>query len=256
MSVPAAHERPCGASSVRARLCLLGVCLVASGCGDRPERGASTDARQDLVASTASRKAAGSSVRASAAPRRGRRSTVFRVSLGSRATLGRAGSRRRLYVASARGPFQAACVVELETYIERGRPGEVVAASLDPATAKGGRWCRGRYRGRVRYVDTFACPAKGVCRIPRGFQQVGRVVGRFSFRVRWTRGASVAICRMTSLLPRRRCGRRPERVVEALQESAQHSEVARRRAGGSVLLDLGDDLACSVLRPSTAFGET
>ena len=138
----------------------------------------------DLVASETSRKAADSSVRVAVTPRRGRRLTVFRASLRSRATLGRAGSWRRRYVATARGPFKAACVVELEAFIDRGRPGETVAGALAPAAAKGGRWGRGRYRGRVRYIDTFASPAEGVCRTPRGFQQVDGVVGRFAFRVR------------------------------------------------------------------------
>lgn len=169
---------------MRVHLCLLGLCLVAGGCGDRAERGASTGVADDLVPSEASREAAGASVRVSVTPRSGRRATVFRVSLRSRASLGRAGSRRRLYAAAARGPFKAACVVDLAAFIDRGRRGEVVAGSLDPTTAKGGRWCRGRYRGQVRYVDTFACPVKDVCVVPRGFQKVEGVVGRFSFRVR------------------------------------------------------------------------
>jgi hypothetical protein len=48
---------------------------------------------------------------------------------------------------------------------------------------------------------------------------------------------------------------RPERLVQALQEPAQHGEVAPAEQSAPVLLDLSDDFPRCFLRPSAALGE-
>jgi hypothetical protein len=55
---------------------------------------------------------------------------------------------------------------------------------LDPRKQKGGRWCRGRFRGTLVYYSTFACPDKGVCRPPKDFPNRRQTVGRAAFDVR------------------------------------------------------------------------
>jgi hypothetical protein len=75
------------------------------------------------------------------------------------------------------------CVQHRSTLIDAGRRGQRVTARLDPARGEGGDlgWCRGRFRGTLRYYDAFACPATGVCEPPERFERLTRVVSRFRF---------------------------------------------------------------------------
>ena len=47
--------------------------------------------------------------------------------------------------------MKTACVIEHDAFFSHGPPGARLHALLDPRRTKGGRWCRGRFRGVLRY---------------------------------------------------------------------------------------------------------
>jgi hypothetical protein len=117
-------------------------------------------------------------VRVGVHPPVGRPWTRFRLELVSSGRTGRHGRRERAYSAAVRGPLRTACVIETGTWFTHGPPGSRLHAVLDPSRAKGGRWCRGSFRGVVRYRD-------GLCRRPgRCFHMHVSRAGSFSFSVR------------------------------------------------------------------------
>jgi hypothetical protein len=121
-------------------------------------------------------------------PATGGKHVRFVVAFTSQRATGVFGKTRRDYVVEAYSARPAdSCVINRDTYIS-GRPaGTRIRASLDPARGEGGPegWCRGAFRGTVKYSEGFACPAKGRCRPPKGFPpDRTRLVARFSFRVR------------------------------------------------------------------------
>ena len=91
---------------------------------------------------------------------------------------GRRGRRLRRYLVAVHGPLKSACVIENEATFSDGRPGARLRAVLDPRRTKGGRWCRGRFRGTVRYQDGLCC------RDGAYFRLRTRIAGRFAFTVR------------------------------------------------------------------------
>ncbi len=91
---------------------------------------------------------------------------------------GATGRRVRWYSAAVRGPARVGCVIENDTRFSTGPPGHRIRAVLDPHRTKGRRWCRGRFRGVVRYTD-------GICRKDGQCHRVYmRRAGRFGFTVR------------------------------------------------------------------------
>jgi hypothetical protein len=111
-------------------------------------------------------------------PPAGRPGTRFRLELVSTHRSGWHGPRLRDYLVHVRGPARVACVIEHEAFFSYGRPGARLHAVLDPRRTKGGRWCRGRFRGVVRYRDGF-CKRNGSC---HGVYT--RRAGRIAFAVR------------------------------------------------------------------------
>jgi hypothetical protein len=104
--------------------------------------------------------------------------TRFRLAFRATHRSVRRGRRERGYFAVVRGPARIACVVENEAPFSDGPPGARVRAVLDPSRTKGGRWCRGRFTGTVRYRDA-------ICgRDLRCDRVYTRRAGRFSFTVR------------------------------------------------------------------------
>ncbi len=117
-------------------------------------------------------------VAVSVRPLGGRPGTRFELSLRSTHPTGRRGRRERSYWAAVHGPLKTACVIQNEAWFSYGPPGRTLRAVLDPRRTKGGRWCRGRFRGVVRYRDAI-CPAATRCE-----RVYIRRAGRFGFTVR------------------------------------------------------------------------
>jgi hypothetical protein len=116
-------------------------------------------------------------VRVRVQPSTGRPGTRFRLGLVSTHRTG--GVRRvREYWASVRGPLDTACVIQNEARFSYGPPGAKLRATLDPRRTKGNRWCRGRFRGVVRYRDAI-CFGGNACE-----RVYIRRAGHFSFTVR------------------------------------------------------------------------
>lgn len=104
--------------------------------------------------------------------------TRFRLELVSTHRTGRRGRRVREYWAAVRGPLRTACVIQNEAWFSYGPPGATLHAELDPRRTKGNRWCRGRFRGVVRYRDAI-CGGINAC------ERVNiRRAGSFGFSVR------------------------------------------------------------------------
>jgi hypothetical protein len=117
-------------------------------------------------------------------PRAPRPRTVLSFSFRSPARLGTFGRRRRAYRLAVLGPAEPACASDHEAFADRGRRGQRLVVRLDPRRTKGGRWCRGRFRGRLIQFDTYGCPKQGACRRPANFISREREVARFYFTVR------------------------------------------------------------------------
>jgi hypothetical protein len=108
------------------------------------------------------------------------------VTFTTRDATGVRGRTIRNYTAEARAVRSAAgCVNSRDGRFPESAAGERVEAALDPLQGEGGPegWCRGRYRGTIKYFEGFACPAQGTCRVPAGFATRTKVVARFSFVV-------------------------------------------------------------------------
>ena len=169
---------------------LLALALAMSSCGGdddgetTAERAPGDAATARLEPSPASVAASRRRVHAGARPRAGGERTVFWVWFRGHARLGDHDGRRRGYEIALRGRNTGACLVNPHGYVTRGRPGHVVTIRLDPSTWKGGVWCRSTYRGRIYYYDGYACPDRGRCEEPPGFERLRRPVGRVSLRIR------------------------------------------------------------------------
>jgi hypothetical protein len=117
-------------------------------------------------------------VRVTVHPSVGRPWTRFRLELVSAQGTRRQGRQERAYSAAVRGPLRTACVIETAAWFSHGPPGARLHAVLDPSRAKGARWCRGTFRGVVRYRDGL-CRRNGRC-----FQMRVSRAASFSFTVR------------------------------------------------------------------------
>ena len=112
-------------------------------------------------------------------PAVGRPDTRFRLDFESTHAAGGRRRRERSYRVRVHGPHGVACVIAHEAWFSHGPPGTRLRAVLDPRRTKGGRWCRGRFRGVVIYRDAF-CERGGRC---YGRPYVRRA-GRVEFTVR------------------------------------------------------------------------
>ena len=111
-------------------------------------------------------------------PPAGRPGTRFRLELVSTHRTGRLGRRYREYWAAVHGPRKVACVIQHDNWFSYGPPGATLRTTLDPRRTKGGRWCRGRFAGVVRYRDSICAP-NGRCE-----RTYTRIAGHFAFTVR------------------------------------------------------------------------
>jgi hypothetical protein len=116
-----------------------------------------------------------------------RRHDRIAVSFTSGRSTGVFGSQRRYYWIQAHSVRPASACVNNRDRGPPSRPaGYRLQALLDPARGDGGvlGWCRGRFKGTMRYSVDYACPASGTCQPPKGFARRSRVTARFSFTVR------------------------------------------------------------------------
>jgi hypothetical protein len=130
----------------------------------------------------------------------------FRVVIVTEHETGVVGKTLRSYHAEAHAVRPAsACVSNRDRAFPAGSMGATLYATLDPARGEGGPrgWCRGLFRGTVRYHEAFACPPAGTYHRPARFPSRSEVVIRFSSecsdpRLRWTRPLRNALVRRVS----------------------------------------------------------
>jgi hypothetical protein len=175
---------------VRCGVVLGAVAVAVGACGhgdDAPWRGGpKTPGVTTAKAAPARVMPIPSGPRPQVSPLRGKKHDGFRVFVVTQHETGVFGKTRRSYHVEAHAVRPAsACVNTTERRFPDGKAGETMYATLAPAPGKGGAvgWCRGLFRGTVRYQEAFACPSAGRCRTPAGFPKRSEVVVRFSFRV-------------------------------------------------------------------------
>ena len=125
------------------------------------------------------------------------------------------------YWTEVRGPRAFACVIEHDAGFGDGLPGARLRAKLDPSRTKGLRWCRGRFRGVVKYRDGYGCPPRGRCRPPDDFPTEQRTAGPFAFTVQ-----------PCSTLCAKRTARAPSPTAPATRLVAPRANVARCEDAG------------------------
>jgi hypothetical protein len=109
------------------------------------------------------------------------------VTFHSRRATGDFGEERRSYTVQAWSVHPASGCVNNRDRVLAARPaGYRLRGRLDPARGDGGGlgWCPGRFKGKVIYAVSYACPAKGTCQPPKDFRGRREVAARFSFLVR------------------------------------------------------------------------
>jgi hypothetical protein len=124
--------------------------------------------------------------RPAVSPLRGGKHDGFRVVIVTQHETGVFGKTLRSYHVEAHAVRPAAaCVNKRDRAFPAGPIGATLYATLDAARGEGGPlgWCRGWFRGTVRYHEAFACPPVGTCHRPARFRSRSEVVVRFSFRV-------------------------------------------------------------------------
>jgi hypothetical protein len=159
---------------------------VVAGC-DSDERRAAEEKGTELSPTEASERASRTPLELTVVPRAGHRTSIIRIGFKTPIRIGTAaGNRRRGYflVARRRGGMSG-CVQQRDGFVRPGRAGQRVVGRINPARGKGGLlgWCRGEYRGKVRYYDLWACPDTEVCAEPDRFESIDQVVARFRFSI-------------------------------------------------------------------------
>jgi hypothetical protein len=111
--------------------------------------------------------------RPAVSPLRGGKHDGFRVVIVTEHETGVFGKTLRSYHAEAHAVRPAsACVSNRDRAFPAGPMGATLHATLDPARGEGGPlgWCRGLFRGTVRFHEAFACPPAGTCHRPARFR--------------------------------------------------------------------------------------
>jgi hypothetical protein len=105
---------------------------------------------------------------------------TFTLSFRAQERTGLYGSSQRhdLVVASA-SPGQGGCVTTLSVHAHDAQTGARVRVRLVPGNL-GGRWCVGRYSGRIEEIQTAVCPHGTLCPT---YVLLRGIVGRFTFHV-------------------------------------------------------------------------
>lgn len=107
--------------------------------------------------------AAATLVPSTVAPATGTPASTFVVSFTSPGRTGVIGSKRLLDQLSAVSVTpRKGCLPQVESPVPAARRGQRVRIRLDPS-ALGGRWCSGRYTGKVVELQTLVCPPGVMC---------------------------------------------------------------------------------------------
>ncbi|MGI8413466.1 MAG: hypothetical protein ACR2QA_13495 [Solirubrobacteraceae bacterium] len=117
-------------------------------------------------------------------PATGSTRTRFTVRFRARLRTGPFGSDQRRFELTATRGTGAGCASSVSAQVPRSRRNALISISLSPT---GGRWCPGMYHGRIEEVETVICHGGEGC---PDHLAVRRAVGKFSFRVRGSTGAS------------------------------------------------------------------
>lgn len=169
-------------SSLRASAALVGIGLVALGCGKATTEPRSTSAIDNGPAARFPHR-----VSAALFPVQGTKHARFTLSITTRNDTGVIGKSRRSYLVDVRSVDpSSACVNNRDFAFPPAPAGVGVRVTLDPRHGEGGHlgWCRGVFRGAITYSHGYACPDKGTCRPPKSFQRRATTVARFTFRIR------------------------------------------------------------------------
>jgi hypothetical protein len=128
-----------------------------------------------------------SNARITVKPRTGSVKTRFVVSFRAPQRSGRLGSFQRHYVLDAAGPAGADhCVSRISVNAPDSAANVRVRVTLNP-TRVGGRWCVGRFHGKVEEFQTPVCPKGELC---PAYVALLKTVGTFSFSVKSASGDS------------------------------------------------------------------
>lgn len=113
-------------------------------------------------------------------PAAGTPATTFVVSFTSPGRTGVVGSKRLLdQLTAVSVTSKPGCLPQVESPVPVARRGQRVNVRLDPF-ALGGRWCTGRYTGKIIELQTLVCPAGTMC--PTYVRPLG-TVARFTLAV-------------------------------------------------------------------------
>jgi hypothetical protein len=125
-------------------------------------------------------------------PRTGKASTRFTVSFRAPQSTVKTGVTQVHYLVDASlRSHPKGCVSSISSMVNYAIAGKIVHAKLNPKSA-GGRWCNGRFQGRVEeFVSPVCvCPGPGQVMCPELVCPVAvilpapQTIGKFSFRVR------------------------------------------------------------------------
>ena len=120
-------------------------------------------------------------------PSAGTPASTFVVSFVSPVRTGVIGSKRFLHRLSAVSATPTkGCLPQVESSVPIARKGQRVRVKLDPF-ALGGRWCTGRYTGKIVELQTLVCPPGTMC--PTYVRMLG-TVARFTLVVHATPAGS------------------------------------------------------------------
>jgi hypothetical protein len=114
-------------------------------------------------------------------PAAGTPTSTFVVSFVSPSRTGVIGTKRFLDKLTAVSTKAGkGCLSQVDSSVPVARKGQRVGVRLDPL-ALGGRWCSGRYTGKIIELQTLVCPRGAMC--PAYVRLLG-TVARFTLDVR------------------------------------------------------------------------
>ncbi len=136
-----------------------------------------------IVTLSASAAAHSPASRVKVKPKTGVPTTKFVISFRAPDKTGTTGSMSRHYiVAASASTSDTSCVSSASTDVPPTAAHQHVHVTLDPHKF-GGKWCIGKFKGRVEEISSPTCPPKQICPL---FAVIIKKVGTFSFRVKAT----------------------------------------------------------------------
>jgi hypothetical protein len=125
--------------------------------------------------------AAAALVPANVIPASGTPTSTFVVSFVSPSRTGVIGSKRFLdKLTAVSAQHGNGCLPQVESSVAKARKGQRISVRLVP-NVLGGRWCTGRYTGKIIELQTLVCPPGAMC--PAYVRLIG-TVARFSLVIR------------------------------------------------------------------------